>query len=42
VFLATVGAGETQIEPSFREAIKTAKQQTSTSLAKRAEVTYAE
>jgi predicted ATPase len=42
VFLATLGAEESQIEASFCEAIRTAKQQKSISLAKRAEVTYAE
>jgi tetratricopeptide (TPR) repeat protein len=42
VFLAAMGAGETQIEASFGEAIKTAKEQKSVSLAKRAEATYAE
>ncbi len=42
VFLATVGADESQIEASFHEAIRTAKEQKSISLANRAEVTYAE
>ena len=42
VFLVTLGAEETQIETSFCEAIRIAKQQKSISLAKRAEVTYAE
>jgi predicted ATPase len=42
VILAAVGADETQIEASFCRAIKTAKQQKSISLAKRAEATYAE
>jgi hypothetical protein len=42
VFLAAIGADETQIEASFREAIRTAKQQKSISLMKRAEATYAE
>ena len=42
VFLAAVDADETQIEASFCAAISTAKQQKSTSLAKRAEATYAE
>jgi hypothetical protein len=42
VFLAAVGADEVQIEASFCEAISTAKQQKSTSLATRAEATYAE
>jgi hypothetical protein len=42
VFLATVGAGETQVEASFCEAIRIAKEQKSISLEKRAEATYAE
>ena len=42
VFLTAIGADETQIEASFCEAIDTAKKQKSTSLAKRAEATYAE
>ena len=42
VFLAAIGGEETQIEPSFRAAISTAKEQKSISLAKRAEKTYAE
>jgi hypothetical protein len=42
VFLATLGADETQIEASFREAIRTAKEQKSISLTTRAEATYAE
>jgi hypothetical protein len=42
VFLATLGAEETQIEASFCEAIRIAKEQKSVSLATRAEVTYAE
>jgi len=42
VFLAAMGAGEAEIEASFREAIRTAKQQKSVSLEKRAEATYAE
>jgi predicted ATPase len=42
VFLAALGADETQIEASFCEAISTAKQRKSISLAKRAEATYAE
>ena len=42
VFLATLGADETQIEASFSEAIRIAKEQKSVSLAKRAEATYAE
>ncbi len=42
VFLAAIGDDETQIEASFCEAIRTAKEQKSVSLAKRAEATYAE
>jgi predicted ATPase len=42
VFLATLGANETQIEASFCEAIRIAKEQKSVSLEKRAEATYAE
>jgi predicted ATPase len=42
VFLTTMGAEETQIEASFRAAITTAREQKSTSLAKRAEATYSE
>jgi serine/threonine protein kinase len=42
VFLAALGAEETQIEASFREAIRIAKEQKSVSLAKRAEETCAE
>ena len=42
VFLAALGADETQIEASFRAAISTAKEQKSISLEKRAEATYAE
>jgi predicted ATPase len=42
VFLATSGADETQIEASFCEAIRIAKEQKSVSLEKRAEETYAE
>jgi hypothetical protein len=41
-FLAAMGAEETQIEPSFRAAIRIAKGQKSVSLGKRAEATYAE
>jgi len=37
-----MGGDEAQIEASFCEAISTAKQQKSVSLAKRAEATYAE
>jgi adenylate cyclase len=42
VFLAAMGAEETQIEASFQAAINTAKQQKSVSLQKRSEATYAE
>jgi tetratricopeptide (TPR) repeat protein len=42
VLLAALGAEETQIEASFHEAVKTAKAQKSTSLAKRVETTFAE
>jgi len=42
VFLAASGADDTQIEAAFRDAIHTAKQQKSVSLATRAEATYAE
>jgi adenylate cyclase len=42
VFLATMGAEEAQIEASFSEAIRIAKEQKSVSLEKRAEATYAE
>ena len=42
VFLATLGADETQIEASFCAAIRIAKEQKSISLQKRAEATYAE
>jgi adenylate cyclase len=42
VFLATMGADETQIEASFQEAIRIAKEQMSVSLEKGAEETYAE
>jgi len=42
VFLAALGADEAQIEASFCAAIRTAKQQKSVSLEKRAEGTYAE
>jgi predicted ATPase len=42
VFLVAMGAEETQIEASFCESIRTAKEQKSVSVAKRAEVTYAE
>jgi hypothetical protein len=42
VFLAAIGADETEIETSLRAAIKTAREQKSVSLEKRAEATYAE
>jgi tetratricopeptide (TPR) repeat protein len=42
VFLAALGADETQIEASFSTAVRTAKEQKSVSLEKRAEATYAE
>ena len=42
VFLAVMGGDHTQIEASFCEAISTAKRHKSTSLAKRAETSYAE
>jgi adenylate cyclase len=42
VFLAAMGAGETQIEASFGQAIRIANEQKSVSLEKRAEATYAE
>jgi predicted ATPase len=42
VFLAAIGADETQIEASFRAAISTAREQKSISLTKRAEESYAE
>jgi serine/threonine protein kinase/tetratricopeptide (TPR) repeat protein len=42
VFLATLGADEIQIEASFCEAIRIAREQKSISLEKRAEGTYAE
>ena len=42
VFLAAMGAEETQIEASFQEAVRIAKEQKSVSLATRAEETYAE
>jgi predicted ATPase len=42
VFLAAMGADETQIEASFGQAIRIAKEQKSVSLEKRAEATYAE
>ena len=42
VFLATLGADETQIEASFCKAIRIAKEQKSVSLEKRAEAIHAE
>jgi hypothetical protein len=42
IFLAAISADETQIEASFCEAIRIAKEQKSLSLEKRAEATYAE
>jgi len=42
VFLTAIGAKETQIEASFCEAIRIAREQRSISLAKRAQATYAE
>ena len=42
VFLAALGADESQIEASFQAAIRIAKEQKSVSLGKRAEATYAE
>jgi serine/threonine protein kinase len=42
LFLAALGADETQIEAAFREAIRTARQQKSVSLLKRAEASHAE
>ena len=42
VFLAALGAEESQIEASFCEAIRIAREQKSISLEKRAEATYAE
>jgi hypothetical protein len=42
VFLTALGAEEAQIEASFSEAIRIAKEQKSVSLAKRAEATFAE
>jgi serine/threonine protein kinase/predicted ATPase len=41
VFLAAIGADEAQIDASFCEAIRIAKEQKSVSLTKRAEATYA-
>jgi serine/threonine protein kinase len=42
VFLASIGADEAQVDASFCAAIRTAKEQKSISLAKRAEASYAE
>jgi len=42
VFLAALGAGHVQIEVSFCEAVRIAKEQKSVSLEKRAEATFAE
>ena len=42
VFLAAIGAEATQIEASFSEAVRIAREQKSVSLAKRAEAAYAE
>jgi tetratricopeptide (TPR) repeat protein len=42
VFLATLGADATQIEASFCEALRIAKEQKSVSQEKRAEATYAQ
>jgi len=42
VFLATLGADEAQIEASFHEAIRTAREQKSIAMATRAESTHAE
>jgi predicted ATPase len=42
VFLAAIGVNEVQIEASFCEAMRIAKEQKSVSLEKRAEATYAE
>jgi hypothetical protein len=42
VFLTTIGADDVQIEASFWEAIRIAREQKSVSLEKRAEATYAE
>ena len=42
VFLTIIDADSTQIEASFCEAVRTAKQQKSISLTTRAEATYAE
>jgi hypothetical protein len=42
VFLAAIGTDELQIEASFREAIRIAREQKSISLTKRGEESYAE
>jgi hypothetical protein len=42
VFLAAMGADEPQVETSFRAGIRTAREQKSISLEKRAEATYTE
>jgi adenylate cyclase len=42
VFLASIGADELQIEASFREAVRIAREQKSISLEKRADATYEE
>jgi len=42
VFLTALGTKEPQIDASFSEAIRIAREQKSVSLAKRAEATYAE
>jgi predicted ATPase len=42
VFLTAMGADDAQIDASFRKAIRTAKQQKSVSLERRAEASYAE
>ena len=42
VFLTAIGGDATQIEAAFCEAVRTAREQKSISLAKRAEATYAE
>ena len=42
VFLAAIGAEDAQIEASLCEAISTAKEEKSVSLAERVEATYAE
>ena len=42
VFLAAMGADKAQVEASFQAAMRTAREQRSTSLESRAEATYAE